>query len=111
MKTHIQKLYQKKAANRYFTSRAFLSSMMLTACFALWTGVVSSSIAEEIVDDYNDNSGHPFAIIPAFIALIGPVGLLGSTYAGFNNVINYQSNIDARIARDLNLLECLQMMA
>ena len=65
VKTHIQKLYQKKAANRYFTSRAFLSSMMLVLEPA---GVVSSSIAEEIVDDYNDNSGHPFAIIPAFIA-------------------------------------------
>lgn len=109
LKNHIQKLLQKRAANRYFTSNGFIKSVLFGTFFALWSGVVSYPVFKDLYHDHIDTTGHTFPILPALMASFGPLGLAKSFYDIIAN--KYLSRINERIERDQRLLSRIQAMS
>lgn len=110
LKQHIYSLYQQKAANNRFSSNAFFSCACLMAFCTFFAVKISYPIAQDIFSDYQDIHPHPFVIVPALVALAGPLGMLGSGIAGIKAFFGYQDSLDERIQEAQNLLNRLQAM-
>lgn len=110
LKKYIQNLHQQKVANYRFSSNRFVGCACLMAFFTFFTAKISYPIAQDILRDYQDIHAHPFALLPAVVALVGPTGLLGSSIGCIRSIIGYQDSIDSQIQEANNLLTRLQAM-
>jgi len=111
LKNHLYKLYQKRATQSGFTGKTFISSACLTGFFLVFTGAVSCPITSDLIAEHYSADPYPFALIPALIAMVGPLGVSTGLYNCYQAIAHYHDRIDNRIAQYEHLLKRVQAMA